>query len=154
MAIKLRFNKEPLMENFVYHHPGSVKDALANAAGEARFLAGGQSLLPSMKLGLAAPDALIDLNGLSELRSIKLEGDELVLGSMATHASVAASDVVKKAIPGLADLAGRIGDRQVLPTTTRLRAIRRRCLVLEVPWSPTGAALMATASSRGFTKPR
>jgi carbon-monoxide dehydrogenase medium subunit len=113
MAIKLRFNKEPLMENFVYHHPGSVKDALANAAGEARFLAGGQSLLPSMKLGLAAPDALIDLNGLSELRSIKLEGDELVLGSMATHASVAASDVVKKAIPGLADLAGRIGDRQV-----------------------------------------
>jgi aerobic carbon-monoxide dehydrogenase medium subunit len=113
MAIKLRFNKEPLMENFVYHHPGSVADALAKATGEARFLAGGQSLLPSMKLGLAAPDALIDLNGLGELRSIKLEGDELVLGSMATHASVAASDVVKKAIPGLADLAGRIGDRQV-----------------------------------------
>jgi carbon-monoxide dehydrogenase medium subunit len=101
------------MENFVYHHPGSIADALGCAAGEARFLAGGQSLLPSMKLGLAAPDALIDLNGLGELRAITLEGDELVLGAMATHASVAASDVVKKAIPGLADLAGRIGDRQV-----------------------------------------
>jgi len=101
------------VEHFEYHSPSSLGDALAKAGGEARFLAGGQSLLPSMKLGLAAPDALVDLNGLKELRSIALEGDELVLGAMATHASVAGSDVVKKAIPGLADLAGRIGDRQV-----------------------------------------
>ncbi len=101
------------MENFQYHRPGSLSDALNQAVGEARFLAGGQSLLPSMKLGLAAPDALVDLNGLEELRAIRQEGDELVIGAMATHASVAASEVVKKAIPGLADLAGRIGDRQV-----------------------------------------
>ena len=101
------------MENFQYHRPGTVTDALGKAVGEARFLAGGQSLLPSMKLGLAAPDALIDLNGLNDLRAITQQGDEIVIGAMATHASVAASEIVKKAIPGLADLAGRIGDRQV-----------------------------------------
>jgi carbon-monoxide dehydrogenase medium subunit len=101
------------MQAFSYHTPSSVADAVGKATGDTRFLAGGQSLLPSMKLGLAAPEALIDLNGLSDLRLIKQEGDEVVIGAMATHAAVAASDVVKKAIPGLADLAGRIGDRQV-----------------------------------------
>jgi aerobic carbon-monoxide dehydrogenase medium subunit len=101
------------MQAFSYHHPASVADAVGKSTSDTRFLAGGQSLLPSMKLGLAAPEALIDLNGLGDLRHIKLEGDEVVIGAMATHAAVAASDVVKKAIPGLADLAGRIGDRQV-----------------------------------------
>jgi carbon-monoxide dehydrogenase medium subunit len=112
-ASRRAFTKEQNVEHFEYHYPATLGDALAKAHGEARFLAGGQSLLPSMKLGLAAPDALVDLNSLKELRSISVEGDELVLGAMATHAAVAASDVVKKAIPGLADLAGRIGDRQV-----------------------------------------
>jgi carbon-monoxide dehydrogenase medium subunit len=101
------------MQAFSYHNPSSVADAVAKSSADARFLAGGQSLLPSMKLGLAAPEALIDLNGLADLRQIKQEGDEIVIGAMATHAAVAASDAVAKAIPGLAYLAGHIGDRQV-----------------------------------------
>jgi carbon-monoxide dehydrogenase medium subunit len=101
------------MDPFKYETPPSVADAVRLAGGEAKLLAGGQSLLPAMKLGLAAPPVLVDLNGISELREIRQEAGRLVLGAMATHASVAASTVVQKAIPALAWLANNIGDRQV-----------------------------------------
>jgi len=99
---------------FTYQQAASVADAAKAAAGfDAKLLAGGQSLLAAMKLGLAAPDSLIDLSGLAELKGIKLDGGRLSIGAMSTHAAVAASAVVQQAIPALADLAGRIGDRQV-----------------------------------------
>ncbi len=101
------------MQTFDYSTPASVADAARAAAGGARLIAGGQSLLPSMKLGLAAPEALADLGGIAELRGITVAGGVVKIGAMTTHATVAASAEVQKAIPALADLAGRIGDRQV-----------------------------------------
>ena len=102
------------MQAFAYQTPSSVADAAKAAKAEdAKLLAGGQSLLPSMKLGLAAPSALVDLSALAELKGIKVEGGKVTIGAGTTHAEVAASAEVKKAIPALADLAGRIGDRQV-----------------------------------------
>ncbi len=102
------------MQSFAFHSPATLADA-ARAAGhpDAKILAGGQSLLPSMKLGLAAPESLIDLSGLADLRGITVSGGQVKIGAMTTHAAVAASADVAKAIPALADLAGRIGDRQV-----------------------------------------
>ena len=102
------------MQAFAYSNPASVADA-ARAAGadNTKLIAGGQSLLASMKLGLAAPDALIDLAGIADLQGISVVGGTVKIGAMVTHAAVAASAEVQKAIPALADLAGKIGDRQV-----------------------------------------
>jgi aerobic carbon-monoxide dehydrogenase medium subunit len=92
----------------------SAADAAKRAAGaDARILAGGQSLLPAMRLGLSSASALIDLGGLADLKGIKVEGGKVSIGAMTTHAAVAASAEVKKAIPALAQLAGGIGDRAV-----------------------------------------
>jgi aerobic carbon-monoxide dehydrogenase medium subunit len=102
------------MQAFAYSTPKSVADAARAAAAEdAKLMAGGQTLLQSMKLGLIAPSAVIDLGHIAELKGIKLEGGKLTIGAGNTHAEVAASKVVQQAIPALADLAGHIGDRQV-----------------------------------------
>jgi carbon-monoxide dehydrogenase medium subunit len=102
------------MQAFNYSTPSTVADAARAAnAPDARIIAGGQSLLPSMKLGLASPAALVDLGGIAELRGIALKGNAIVIGAMTTHAAVAASAEVRKAIPALAALADSIGDRQV-----------------------------------------
>jgi aerobic carbon-monoxide dehydrogenase medium subunit len=82
-------------------------------AGGAKVLAGGQTLLASMKLRLASPGQLVDLGGIAELAGIRREGNNLIFGAMTRHADVAASAEVRAAIPALADLAGSIGDRQV-----------------------------------------
>jgi carbon-monoxide dehydrogenase medium subunit len=102
------------MHAFQYHRPSSLKDALAGGAkDEAKFLAGGQSLVQAMKLRLAAPTDLVDLSSLKELVGIKVSGTAVEIGAMTRHADVAGSADVKKAIPALAALAGMIGDRQV-----------------------------------------
>ena len=100
--------------SFTYQTASSVADASKAAmAADAKLIAGGQSLLGTIKLGLAAPESLIDLASLSDLKGIKVEPGKVTIGAMTTHAEVAASAEVQKAIPALADLAGRIGDRQV-----------------------------------------
>lgn len=101
------------MQAFAYQSPASVAEAARAATGDAKLIAGGQSLLASMKLGLAAPSALIDLGALADLRGIQVSATHVTIGAMTTHATVAASAEVAAAIPALADLAGRIGDRQV-----------------------------------------
>lgn len=101
------------MQAFTYTQPASVADAAQAAAAGAKLIAGGQSLLPSMKLGLAAPEALADLAGIADLKGIRVGGGVVRIGAMTTHATVAASADVQKAIPALAQLAGQIGDRQV-----------------------------------------
>lgn len=87
--------------------------ALMNADADAKYLAGGQSLLPTMRLRLAQPSALVDVTRIASMKEIAFKGDTLTIGGAACHAQVAANADVKKALPGLADLAGRIGDRQV-----------------------------------------
>lgn len=102
------------MQTFTYHKPTSVSTAAqAGTKDEAKFLAGGQSLLAAMKLRFSAPTDLVDLAGIEELRGIRLEANALTIGAMTTHAQVAASPEVKARIPALAALAATIGDRQV-----------------------------------------
>jgi carbon-monoxide dehydrogenase medium subunit len=103
------------MKDFAFHRPASVKDAvgLLKAHGNGKFLAGGQSLLPVLKLELAEPSDLISLAHLKELRDIRVDGDKLAIGALATHDQVHRSPEVHKAIPALSRLAGGIGDAQV-----------------------------------------
>ena len=103
------------MYEFNYHRPASLAEAkqILAANGEAKVLAGGMTLLPTMKLRLARPSDLVDLSGIGELAGITDSGDAIVIGAMTRHADVAASEVVRRAIPALADLADGIGDAQV-----------------------------------------
>lgn len=102
------------MYAFTFERPASLADAQRAAqAGGSKILAGGQTLLASMKLRLANPEKLVDLGGIAELSGIRREGNALVIGAMTRHADVAASKDVQAAIPALAELAGGIGDRQV-----------------------------------------
>lgn len=87
--------------------------AAARLGADDKFLAGGQSLLGAIKLGLAAPAGLVDVRSLPELQGIAVDGQAVRIGAATTHAAVAASADVQRAIAALADLAGRIGDRQV-----------------------------------------
>jgi aerobic carbon-monoxide dehydrogenase medium subunit len=103
------------MKDFEFHRPATAKDAVAlvKARDGAKFLAGGQSLLPVLKLELAEPSDLVSLAGLADLRRIARDGDQLLIGALATHDEVSRSADVQKAIPALANLAGAIGDAQV-----------------------------------------
>jgi carbon-monoxide dehydrogenase medium subunit len=103
------------MHSFEYHRAASTKEALnlLSKKPEARFLAGGQSLVQAMKLRLSSPSDLVDLGGLKELSFVKASGSGVEIGAMTRHADVASSKEVQKAIPALAALAGIIGDRQV-----------------------------------------
>lgn len=102
------------MQAFTFANPASVADAARAASADgAKLIAGGQTLLSSMKLGLAAPEALVDLSAIADLKGITVSGGVVKIGAMSTHAAVAAHADVQKAIPALADLAGKIGDRQV-----------------------------------------
>lgn len=101
---------------FDYHRATSARDASDAFAAHAdpRYLAGGQTLLPSLKMRLSQPDVLIDLGRVADLRQIdRSPGGRLRIGAMATHADVEASALVRAAIPSLAALAGGIGDRMV-----------------------------------------
>lgn len=103
------------MYNFEYHRPASVADAvrLLAANPEAKPLAGGQTLIPTLKQRLAQPGSLVDLSGVAELRGVKVGGGTVTVGAMTTHAEVAGSADLARAIPALAALAGEIGDVQV-----------------------------------------
>jgi aerobic carbon-monoxide dehydrogenase medium subunit len=103
------------MYNFIYHRASGLRQA-TNMLGkfeEAKLLAGGQTLLPTMKLRLASPSHIIDLNKIEGISDIEMKGRNIVIGALARHADVANSPVVKQAIPALAELAGMIGDPAV-----------------------------------------
>jgi carbon-monoxide dehydrogenase medium subunit len=101
------------MYPFTLERPQSTADAVRMATAGGRPLAGGQTLLASMKLRLTQADQLVDLAGIKELTGICRDGNALVIGAMTRHADVASHAEVKSLIPALADLAGHIGDRQV-----------------------------------------
>jgi len=103
------------MYSFTYHRPGSARQAanLLAKNPEAKLLAGGHSLIPVMKLRLAKPSAIIDLNGIEDLSGIELKGRSISIGAMTRHADVANSQVVRDALPGLASVPASIGDPQV-----------------------------------------
>lgn len=103
------------MRDFTYHRPADVSAAssLIAKAAEGKLVAGGMSLLPSMKLRLAAPSDLVDLGAIGALKGVKVEGKEVFVGAMTCHADVAANVDVKRVLPALAELADGIGDPAV-----------------------------------------
>ena len=98
-----------------YHRATSVEEAvkLIGKASDGKFMSGGQTLIPTMKQRLAAPTDVIDLRHIAEMKGIAVKGEKVTIGAATTHAEVAGSKEIKKACPGLADLAGMIGDPAV-----------------------------------------
>lgn len=103
------------MYNFNYHRPLSVNEAVdrLGSVPDGQLLAGGMTLIPTLKQRLANPSDLIDLSAIEELRGVREEDGAVVIGATTTHAAVASDETVKARIPALADLAGGIGDPQV-----------------------------------------
>jgi aerobic carbon-monoxide dehydrogenase medium subunit len=102
------------MYDFNYHRPANLADAARLAKNEdAKLMAGGMTLIPTLKQRLAKPSDVIDLGGLKELTGIKVEAGKITIGALTPHAQVASSKDVQKALPALAALAEGIGDPQV-----------------------------------------
>ncbi len=101
------------MYAFTYERPTSLADALKHIGAGGQALAGGQTLLASMKQRLASPEKLVDLGRVSELSGVCQDGQSLVIGATTRHAEVAENALVRQHIPALADLASQIGDKQV-----------------------------------------
>ncbi|WP_128563652.1 FAD binding domain-containing protein [Methylobacterium crusticola] len=103
------------MYAFAYHHPTSLKEAAGLLAkdADAKIVAGGHTLLPTMKQRLAAPGSLVDLARVPDLAGIERTPRAVTIGAMATHAMVADSAEIREAIPALTELAALIGDPAV-----------------------------------------
>ena len=102
------------MYAFDYTRPTTLAEAIEAMKGEdAQAIAGGQTLIPTLKQRLASPATLVDLTRIAEIRGIGRKGDAISIGAGTRHGEVAASEEVKRAIPALAHLAGHIGDPQV-----------------------------------------
>ncbi|MCI5078086.1 xanthine dehydrogenase family protein subunit M [Oricola sp.] len=103
------------MYETTYHRAGSVEEAvkLMGEADGGKFVAGGQTLIPTMKQRLAAPDSLIDLRHIADLKGISVDGANVRIGAGTTHYDVANSADLKAVCPGLCSLASHIGDPQV-----------------------------------------
>jgi len=101
---------------FTYQAPSTIEEAVRELGrnGESKVIAGGHSLLPLMKLGLAQPEALIDLRRIASLREIRTEDDgTIAVGALTTHRDIAADPTVRAKLPALAEAAGAVGDLQV-----------------------------------------
>jgi aerobic carbon-monoxide dehydrogenase medium subunit len=103
------------MYAFEYHRPKTVAEAvsLLQGASDGKLLAGGHTLIPTLKQRLASPSDLIDLGAIAELKGIREEGDRLIIGALTTYSEVVESETARRAIPALAQLASHIGDSQV-----------------------------------------
>ncbi|MGD0419415.1 MAG: xanthine dehydrogenase family protein subunit M [Xanthobacteraceae bacterium] len=103
------------MYNFTFHRPETLRQAvnLLSKNADAKLLAGGHTLLPTMKLRLASPPVLIDLSRVEGLAGIELKGRALTIGAMTRHNDVHTSPVVQQSLPVIAKLAGMIGDPAV-----------------------------------------
>ena len=101
---------------FEYFAPRTVDEALellASHGEDAKILAGGQSLLPMMKLRIASPRCLVDVNRIDGLAGLRREGDRLVIGALCRHADIAASPIVREHLPIMLDAANQTADVQV-----------------------------------------
>lgn len=101
---------------FAYERAGSIDEALAllsEHGDDAKLLAGGHSLLPLMKLRLAAPAVVVDIGRLSDLSYIRVQGDEVAIGALTRHHDIERSSELRRAVPILPHVAGLVGDPQV-----------------------------------------
>ena len=138
------------MYNFNYQRPGSVADAVSavKSADDGQFLAGGQTLLPTLKQRLAMPSDLVDLADIAELQGISVAGGTVVIGAMTRHADVAASAEIQAKIPALAALASDIGDRQVRNRGTLGGSIANNDPAADYPAACVALSAMVTTNER------
>ena len=146
------------MREFVYHRPGSIDEARALAATDgAMLLAGGQTLLRDMKLGLHSPSSLIDIAGVVA-KQIEFRDGAISIGAGATHAEVAGSAVLREHLPVLAALVGHIGDPAVRHRGTLGGAVAANepagdypaaCLALDATVQTTARRVAAVEFFRG-----
>jgi carbon-monoxide dehydrogenase medium subunit len=140
------------MQSFDYHRPSSLDEAIALLEKDGgSLLAGGQSLIPAMKLDLAAPATLISLRGVAELKGVKAGDGELTIGAMTTHAEVAASKEVQSTIPALATLAHDIGDPQVRNRGTIGGSVAHADPAADYPAALVGLGATIVTSERELT---
>jgi len=101
---------------FEYHRAGSVDEAISllqQLGDDAKLIAGGHSLLPTMKLRLANPEHLIDITGIAGMSEVKDAGEYLEIGALTTHAELIRNELINQHAPLLAEIAHQVGDRQV-----------------------------------------
>ena len=137
--------------DFDYQRPTTIKDAVKalGAAPDAKVLAGGHSLLPLMKLGLAQPKTLIDIGGIAALREIAASGGTMHIGALATHERVATDATIAKSLTALAEAAGKVGDVQV-----RARGTLGGSLAHADPGADECAAILAFDATLVATGPK
>ena len=141
------------MYAFDYHRPTTLKDAAAllKNTENARALSGGQSLTPALKMRLSQTTALVDLNNIEELRTIKLEAAVLTIGAGMRHAEVADSKEVKIGLPALAKLAAGIGDRQVRNLGTMGGSLANNDPAADYPAAALGLGATIHTNRRSIT---
>jgi carbon-monoxide dehydrogenase medium subunit len=141
------------MYDFDYQQPTSIDAALSalQSAEDGKLLAGGHTLLPTLKQRLARPSTLIDLSKIDALRGISVDGGVVTLGSMTTHSEVAGSQAVIDAIPALAALAGTIGDPQVRHCGTIGGSIANNDPASDYPGAVLGLGATVVTNAREIT---
>jgi carbon-monoxide dehydrogenase medium subunit len=135
---------------FEYHRPTSLNDALSllsSHGDDAKLLAGGHSLIPVMKFRLAQPKHLVDISRIRDLRYIREDGGAIVIGAMATHHDIEASELLKKKLPMLPEAASVIGDVQVRNKGTFGGALAHADPAAD--WPASVLALEAEITARG-----
>ena len=140
------------MYEFSYHKAGSLEDARSTlaTAEDGKLLAGGMTLLPTMKQRLAAPTVLVDLTGI-DMAGIEGKGDNIVVGAMTTHAAVASSSLVQQTIPALAALAEGIGDPQVRNRGTIGGSVANADPAADYPAALVGLGATVVTSKRSLS---
>jgi aerobic carbon-monoxide dehydrogenase medium subunit len=139
------------MYAFSYARPDTLDAAAAALVNEdAKALAGGQTLLPTMKQRLASPGTIVDLGGLKQLAGISRDGDAIVVGALTLHVDVATSDLVKAAIPALASLAAGIGDPAVRNRGTIGGSIANNDPAADYPAGALGLGATIVTSKRSI----
>jgi len=138
------------MKPFAYHQPGQVPDAvkLLYSVPDSKLVAGGMTLIPTIKQRLASPAALIDLSKLPNLKGIADDGATVTIGAMTSHAEVAASPLVRSRIPALAELASMIGDPSVRNRGTIGGSVANNDPAADYPAGVLGLAATIITSER------
>lgn len=141
------------MYSLSYVKAKSVKEAAEFVARnpEAKLLAGGMTLIPTLKQRLARPTHVVDIANLPELRGIAAKGGKLVIGAATKHHEVATSALVKKAIPALAGLAGEIGDPQVRNRGTIGGSLANNDPAADYPAAALGLGATVVTTKRSIT---
>ena len=141
------------MYRFDYHKAASVAEAAdrLKAAEDGTLMAGGQTLIPTLKQRLAAPTDVIDLTGIADIVGVAVEGGQVTVGAMTTHAEVAASHEVRSAIPALAALADGIGDPQVRNRGTLGGSIANNDPAADYPAALLGLGAVVITNAREIT---